>query len=86
MKDNNNDSKPNDIPPMNDEDYNMQFYDSFSFQSYLFGMENNLFEDKMDYLFDKYYTEFFGYEDGEKDFPSILKPNFGDSILEKLLN
>ena len=72
------------IQKLNNEDYNMNFFDPFSFQSYLFGMENNLFEDKMDYLFDKYYTDFFGYEDGEKDFPCILKPNFDDSIFEKL--
>jgi hypothetical protein len=84
LKDNNNDSKANDIPPLKYEDYNMNFFDPFNFQSYLFGMENNLFEDKMDYLFDKYYTDFFGYEDGEKDFPCILKPNFDDSIFEKL--
>jgi hypothetical protein len=85
LKDNNNDSKTNDIPLMNDKDYNMQFLDSFNFQSYFFGIENNLFEDKMDYLFDKYYTDFFGYEDGEKGFPCIFTPNLGDSILEEFL-
>ena len=86
LKDNNNDSKRNEIQPLNDEDYNIQYCDSFNFQSYLFGMENNLFEDKMDYLFDKYYSDFFGYEDGEKSFPFELKPNFGDNILDNLLN
>ena len=46
----------------------MQCFDSFSFQSYLFQMENNLFEDTMDYLFDKYYADFFGYENNDKNF------------------
>jgi len=87
LKDNNNyDIQKNDIPPLNDENNNMQFFDSFSFQSYLFSMENNLFEDKMDYLFDKYYTDFFGYEDGEKSFPFELKSNLDDRFLENFLN
>jgi hypothetical protein len=68
LKDNLNDSKKNDIPPLNDEGSNMQCFDSFSFQSYLFQMENNLFEDTMDYLFDKYYADFFGYENNYKNF------------------
>ena len=86
LKDNINDSKKNDIPPLNDEDKSMQFLDSFDFQSYLFGIENNLFEDKMDYVFDKYYLDFFGIENEEKIFPSELKPNLDDSLLKRLLN
>ena len=75
LKDN-NDSKRNEILPLNDEDYNIRCFDSFSFHSYLFGMENNLFEDKMDYLFDKYYSDYFGYEDGEKSFPFEFEAKF----------
>ena len=88
LKDSINNSKKSDIQPLNDDDKNMKYFDfdSFSIHSYLFGMEDNLFEDKMDYLFDKYYTDFFGYENGEKDFPSELKPNLGNDILDKLLN
>ena len=87
-KDNHIDSKKSNIPSLNNEDNNMKYFDfdSFSFQSYLFEMENNLFEDKMDYLFDKYYTDYFGFENDEKSFPCELKPNLGDSILDKLLN
>ena len=48
-------------------------------------MENNLFEDKMDHSFKKYYADFFCYENDEKSFPCELKPNLDKSILEKLL-
>ena len=41
-------------------------------------VENNLFEDKIDYLFDKYYADFFGYENNEKSFPFELKPNLDE--------
>ena len=78
IKDNFNDLKKNDILPLNDEGNNMHSFDSFSFHSYLFEMQNNLFEDKMDYLFDKYYDDFFGYENNEKNFPFELKPNFDE--------
>ena len=78
IKDNFNYSKKNDIPPLNDEGNNMHSFDSFSFHSYLFEMENNLFEDKIDYLFDKYYDDFFGYENNEKSFPFELKPNLDE--------
>jgi len=78
IKDNFNYSKKNDIPPLNDEGNNMHSFDSFSFHSYLFEMENNLFEDKIDYLFDKYYADFFGYENNEKSFPFELKPNLDE--------
>jgi len=33
--------KKNDILPLNDEGNNMHSFDSFSFHSYLFEMENN---------------------------------------------
>ena len=85
LKDNFHESKKNDIPPLNDEGNSIQCFDSFSFQSYLFELENNLFEDKMNYLSDKYYASFFGYEIDEKSFPCELKPNLDKSILEKLL-
>ena len=78
IKDNFNYSKKNDIPPLNDEGNNMHSFDSFSFHSYLFEMENNLFEDKIDYLFDKYYADFFGFENNEKSFPFELKPNLDE--------
>ena len=76
IKDNFNDLKKNDILPLNDEGNNMHSFDSFSFHSYLFEMQNNLFEDKMDYLFDKYYDDFFGY--------GLILMN--ECFLEKLIN
>ena len=85
LKDNFNDPKKNDIPLLNHEDNNLQYFDTFSFYSYLFEMENNLFEDKMDHPFEKYYANFFGYENDEKSFPCELKPNMDKSILEKWL-
>ena len=38
-----------------------------------------------DYPFEKYYANFFGYENDEKSFPCELKPNMDKSILEKWL-